>query len=68
MLLTGLGGFRGAAGLVLVSMALGLAFGSLAATILGQWFPAANSPMGILLLAAAACLVILIWLWGGIIR
>ena len=68
MLLTGLGGFRGVAGLVLVSVALGLAFGSLAATILGQWFPLANTPTGIVLLAAAACLVILIWLWGGVIR
>ena len=51
-----------------MSVALGLAFGSLAATILGQWFPVANTPTGILLLAAIACLVILIWLWGGVMR
>ena len=49
-------------------VALGLAFGSLAATILGQWFPIANTPAGILLLAAAGCLLILIWLWGGAMR
>ena len=51
-----------------MSVALGLAFGSLAATILGQWFPVANTPTGILLLAAIACLVVLIWLWGGVMR
>ena len=51
-----------------MSLALGLAFGSLAATILGQWFPVANTPMGIVLLAGVACLVILIWLWGGVMR
>jgi hypothetical protein len=55
-------------GLALVAAALGLAFGSLSATILGQWFPNANTPMGIILLAAAAGLVILIWLWGGVMR
>jgi hypothetical protein len=49
-------------------MALGLAFGSLAATILGQWFPLANTPTGIVLLVAIGCLVILIWLWGGVMR
>jgi hypothetical protein len=51
-----------------VSLALGLAFGSLAATILAQWFPIANTLTGIVLLAAVACLVILIWLWGGVMR
>jgi hypothetical protein len=29
--------------------------------------PAANTPMGILLLAAAAGLLIAIWLWGAVI-
>ena len=51
-----------------MSVALGLAFGSLSATILGQWFPVANTLMGIVLLAVAAGLLILIWLWGGVMR
>jgi hypothetical protein len=51
-----------------VAVALGLAFGSLAATILGQWFPLANSLTGIVLLAIAAGLLILIWLWGSVMR
>jgi hypothetical protein len=51
-----------------VAIALGLAFGSLSATILAQWFPAANTPMGVVLLAALAGLLILIWLWGGAVR
>jgi len=61
-----MGGWRGGVGLVLVAAALGLAFGSLSGTILSQWFPLANTPIGILLLALAAGLVILIWLWGAV--
>ena len=66
--LSGLGGWRGALGVLLVAAALGLAFGSLSATILGQWFPAANTPAGIALLTLATGLLILIWLWGGVMR
>jgi hypothetical protein len=51
-----------------VAIALGLAFGSSSATILGQWFPTANTPAGVVLLAIAAGLLIFIWLWDSVMR
>jgi hypothetical protein len=64
----GLGGWRGWLGLAMIALVLGLAYASLLSTVLGQWFAEAGSLMGIALLAAGACLMILIWLLGGIMR
>jgi hypothetical protein len=54
--------------LALIAVILGLAYGSLTANILGQWVPVANSPMGILLFATATGLLIVMWLWAGVMR
>ena len=63
-----MGGWRGGVGLALIAVILGLAYGSLTANILGQWVPVANSPMGILLFATATGLLIVMWLWAGVMR
>jgi hypothetical protein len=64
----GLGGWRGLVGVVVIAVGIGLAYGSLVATVLSQWFPMAGSTLGILVLGAAAGLVMLIWLFGAVVR
>jgi len=64
----GLGGWRGWLGLLMIALILGLAYASLLSTVLGQWVREASSPVGVVVLAATGCLLILIWLLGGIRR
>jgi hypothetical protein len=64
----GIGGWRGWLGLLMIALILGLAYTSLLSTILGQWVHEASTPMGVLLLAASCCLIVLIWLLGAILR
>jgi hypothetical protein len=64
----GLGGWRGWLGLLMIALILGLAYASLLSTVLGQWVGEAGSPAGIAVLAVAGCLVILVWLLGGLSR
>jgi hypothetical protein len=64
----GLGGWRGLVGLVMIALILGLGYASLLSTVLGQWVGEAGTPMGVALLAAIGCLLVLIWLLGGIRR
>jgi hypothetical protein len=63
-----MGGWRGLLGIVVIAVAVGLAYGSLVATVLAQWFPSANGPTGIVLLGSAAALLILVWLLGAVLR
>jgi hypothetical protein len=65
---SGLGGGRGLLGVVVIALGVGLAYGSLVATVLAQWFPPANGITGILLLGSAAATLILIWLLGAVLR
>ncbi len=65
---TGLGGFRGVLGLLLVALGVGMAYGSLASTVLHQWLPFAGTPMGAGLLGVAASLLVLVWLVSTILR
>jgi hypothetical protein len=64
----GIGGWRGWLGLVMIAVILGLAYASLLSTILGQWVSQASTPIGVALLAASCCLIVLIWLLGAILR
>jgi hypothetical protein len=64
----GLGGWRGWLGVLAIAIALGLAYASLFSTVLGQWVSEATTPAGIALLGGAACLLILVWLLGSILR
>jgi hypothetical protein len=64
----GLGGWPGWLGLLAIALVLGLAYASLLSTVLGQWVHAAATPMGIVVLAAAGCVLILIWLLGAVMR
>jgi hypothetical protein len=64
----GLGGWPGWLGIVAIALVLGFAYASLLSTILGQWVHEAGTPMGLVLLATAGCLAILIWLLGAVIR
>ena len=64
----GIGGWRGWLGLTMIAMILGLAYASLLSTILGQWVSAAGTPIGVMLLTASCCLIVLIWLLGAILR
>jgi hypothetical protein len=64
----GLGGRRGLVGVIVIAVALGLAYGSLVATVLSQWFPNAGGLMGTLVLGAAAGFLMLIWLLGAVLR
>ena len=50
---------------MLIATVLGLAFGSLFATIAARWVPEANTPMGLLLLGGAGTPLVLVWLWGA---
>jgi len=52
----------------MIAVILGLAYASLLSTVLGQWVREASSPLGVVVLAATGCLLILIWLLGGIRR
>jgi len=63
-----MGGWRGLLGIVVIAVGVGLAYGSLVATVLAQWFPPANGPTGIVLLGSAAALLILVWLLGAVLR
>jgi hypothetical protein len=65
---TGLGGWRGLIGVIVIAIAVGLAYGSLIATVLGQWFPMASGATGIVVLGSAAAMLILIWLLGAVLR
>ena len=60
---SGLGGGRGLLGVVVIALGVGLAYGSLVATVLAQWFPPANGPTGIVLLGAAV--VVATWQWAS---
>jgi uncharacterized membrane protein required for colicin V production len=64
----GIGGLRGWIGVVMIAVILGLGYASLLITVLGQWVSQAGSPIGLVLLAAACVLVVLIWLLGAILR
>jgi hypothetical protein len=64
----GIGGLRGWIGVVMIALILGLGYASLLITVLGQWVSQASSPIGLVLLAAACVLVVLIWLLGAILR
>ncbi|MBV9175209.1 MAG: hypothetical protein JOZ81_34570 [Chloroflexi bacterium] len=64
----GLGGWRGLVGVVAIAVVIGLAYASLVATVLSQWFPAAGTITGIVALGAAAALLMLIWLLGAVLR
>jgi hypothetical protein len=64
----GLGGWRGCVGLLMIALILGLGYASLLSTVLGQWVGGAGTPMGIVLLGVTGCLLILIWLLGGLRR
>lgn len=68
MLSSGLGGGRGLLGVIVVAVAVGLAYGSLMATVLAQWFPAANGAAGVVILGGAAAMLILVWLLGAVLR
>ena len=63
-----LGGVRGILGLLLVAVGVGIAYGSLAATVLTQWLPIAGTLLGLVLFGAAASLVILVWLASSVLR
>jgi hypothetical protein len=65
---SGLGGLRGLLGVVVIAIGVGLAYGSLVATVLAQWFPLANGVTGILVLGCAAAALILVWLLGAVLR
>ena len=65
---SGLGGLRGLLGVVVIAIGVGMAYGSLVATVLAQWFPPANGPTGVLALGSAAALLILVWLLGAVLR
>jgi hypothetical protein len=62
------GGWRGWIGLLVIAAILGLAYASLFSTILGQWVHEAATPLGVVLLGASCCLIILVWLLGAIVR
>jgi hypothetical protein len=64
----GIGGWRGWVGLGAIAVVLGLGYASLFSTILGQWVSDAVTPVGVMVLAASCCLMILIWLLGAILR
>jgi len=64
----GIGGWRGWLGLLMIALILGLAYASLLSTVLGQWVGGASTPLGVALLAASCCLIVLIWLLGAILR
>ena len=55
-------------GLLMIALILGLAYASLLSTVLGQWVGGASTPLGVALLAASCCLIVLIWLLGAILR
>ena len=63
-----LGGVRGIVGLLLVALGVGMAYGSLAATVLTQWLPGASTLLGVVLLGAVASLVVLAWLVSALVR
>jgi predicted MFS family arabinose efflux permease len=63
-----LGGVRGIIGLLLVALGVGMAYGSLAATVLNQWLPTAGTLLGFVLLGAAASLAVLLWLVSALLR
>jgi hypothetical protein len=65
---TSVGGWRGILGVLAIAVGVGLAYGSLTATVISQWIPTAGSGMGVVLLAASAAVVILVWLLGAVIR
>ena len=62
------GGWRGWLGVVAIALALGLAYASLAITVLSQWTNAAASPIGVITLVGAASISVLTWLLGAILR
>jgi uncharacterized membrane protein required for colicin V production len=64
----GIGGLRGWVGVAMIAVVLGLGYASLLSTVLGQWVSQAGTPIGLVLLAAACVLVVLIWLLGAILR
>ena len=65
---SGLGGWRGLVGVIVIAVAVGFAYGSLVSTVLSQWLPTAGGVTGILVLGAAAAMVILVWLLGAVVR
>lgn len=65
---SGLGGWRGLMGVLVIALAVGLAYGSLVGTVLSQWFPSAGGLPGIVTLGACAALLILVWLLGAVLR
>jgi hypothetical protein len=64
----GIGGWRGWLGVLVIALILGLGYASLLSTILGQWAPQAGTPVGLLVLAVAGWVLILVWLLGAIMR
>jgi hypothetical protein len=64
----GLGGWRGWVGVLMIAAILGMAYASLLSTVLGQWLREAATPVGVILLAASGCLLILIWLLSTVLR
>jgi hypothetical protein len=63
-----LGGTRGWLGVAVIVLILGLAYASLAITVLSQWTSVATTPIGVLLLVGAACIAVLTWLLGAVLR
>ena len=68
VLSSGLGGWRGLLGLLVIAVAVGMAYGSLVGTVVSQWVPTAGGITGILVLGAAASMLILVWLLGAVVR
>ena len=64
----GLGGWRGWVGVLMIAAILGLAYASLLSTVLGQWVREAGTPLGVIMLGAVGCIVILIWLLSAVLR
>ena len=64
----GLGGWRGWVGVLMIAAILGLAYASLFSTVLGQWVREAGTPLGVIVLGAVGCILILIWLLSAVLR
>ena len=63
-----IGGRRGWLGVLVITLILGLGYASLAITVLSQWSSVASTPVGALILVGAACVAVLTWLLGGVLR